>query len=58
MHIAKYSDGANKFFKRFSNHIAKQQGFEYLVISDHSKSAFYADGLSQVEKVLKQHERN
>ena len=23
------------------------QGFEYLVISDHSKSAFYANGLSE-----------
>ncbi len=24
-----------------------EQGFEYLVISDHSKSAFYANGLSE-----------
>ena len=26
---------------------AKEKGFEYLVISDHSKSAFYAQGLSE-----------
>ena len=34
---------------------AKAQGFEYLVISDHSRSAFYANGLS-IERVLAQHE--
>lgn len=33
---------------------AKEQGLEYLIISDHSKSAFYANGLS-VERVLAQH---
>lgn len=33
---------------------AKEQGFEYLVISDHSKSAFYANGL-QIERVFAQH---
>jgi DNA polymerase (family 10) len=33
---------------------AKAQGFEYLVISDHSRSAFYANGLT-VERVLAQH---
>ncbi len=31
------------------------QGFEYLVISDHSKSAFYANGLSE-EKIRAQHQ--
>ena len=30
------------------------QGFEYLVISDHSKSAFYAKGLSE-ERIREQH---
>jgi DNA polymerase (family X) len=31
-----------------------EQGFEYLVISDHSKSAFYANGLSE-ERIHEQH---
>jgi DNA polymerase (family X) len=31
-----------------------EQGFEYLVISDHSKSAFYANGLSE-ERIRLQH---
>ena len=34
---------------------AKEKGFEYLVISDHSKSAFYAQGLSE-EKIAAQHQ--
>ena len=33
---------------------AIEQGYEYLVISDHSKSAFYANGL-QVDRILAQH---
>ncbi|MDR6569621.1 DNA polymerase/3'-5' exonuclease PolX [Chitinophaga ginsengisegetis] len=33
---------------------AKAQGFEYLVISDHSRSAFYANGL-HIERILAQH---
>ncbi len=33
---------------------AQKKGFEYLVISDHSKSAFYANGL-QEERVKAQH---
>jgi DNA polymerase (family X) len=33
---------------------AKAQGFEYLVISDHSRSAFYANGLS-IERIQAQH---
>jgi DNA polymerase (family 10) len=31
-----------------------EKGFEYLVISDHSKSAFYANGLSE-ERIKEQH---
>jgi DNA polymerase (family 10) len=34
---------------------AIEKGFEYLVISDHSKSAFYAGGLYP-DKIIKQHE--
>jgi len=33
---------------------AMAQGFEYLVISDHSKSAFYANGLTE-ERIQQQH---
>ena len=33
---------------------AKENGFEYLVISDHSKSAFYANGL-QEDRIRAQH---
>lgn len=33
---------------------AKEQGFEYLVISDHSRTAFYANGLS-IERIQAQH---
>jgi DNA polymerase (family 10) len=33
---------------------AKEQGYEYLIISDHSKSAFYANGL-QADRILAQH---
>lgn len=35
---------------------ASNQGFEYLAISDHSRSAFYANGLS-IERVLAQQEQ-
>lgn len=31
-----------------------KKGYEYLVISDHSKSAFYANGLSE-ERIMEQH---
>ncbi len=34
---------------------AKEKGFEYLVISDHSKSAFYANGLNE-EQIAAQHQ--
>lgn len=33
---------------------AKEQGYEYLIISDHSKSAFYANGL-QADRIIAQH---
>ncbi len=33
---------------------AIEKGYEYLVISDHSKSAFYANGLSE-ERIIAQH---
>lgn len=48
-----YSDGSNTL-KEMAGY-CKEHGFEYLVISDHSKSAFYADGM-QEEKILKQHQ--
>ncbi len=49
---SKYSDGANSL-KDLATY-CKEQGFEYLVISDHSKSAFYADGMKE-DKILEQH---
>lgn len=50
---SKYSDGANTL--REMAMYVKEQGFEYFVISDHSKSAFYANGMHE-ETILKQHE--
>lgn len=47
-----YSDGTNTL-SELANY-CKEQGFEYLVVSDHSKSATYAKGLSE-ERVLQQH---
>jgi len=47
-----WSDGSNTIAEMAENAIAN--GFEYLVISDHSKSAFYANGL-QVERIKEQH---
>jgi DNA polymerase (family 10) len=49
-----WSDGAHTLEKMAST--AKAQGLEYLVISDHSKSAFYANGLSE-ERIMAQHEQ-
>lgn len=46
-----YSDGYNTL--REMAEYSKAQGFEYLVITDHSKSAFYANGLKP-DRVLKQ----
>lgn len=46
-----FSDGANTLLEMAEE--AKKIGFEYLAVSDHSKSAFYANGLNE-ERVLKQ----
>jgi DNA polymerase (family 10) len=47
-----WSDGSNTLEELADACIAK--GYEYLVISDHSKSAFYAQGLTE-EKIKAQH---
>jgi DNA polymerase (family 10) len=47
-----WSDGSNTLEEMAKAAIA--QGFEYLVISDHSKSAFYANGLTE-ERIQQQH---
>lgn len=47
-----YSDGKHSL-RQMAEH-CKRLGFEYLGISDHSRTAFYAGGL-EIEKVLKQH---
>ncbi len=47
-----WSDGSNTIEEMAKACIVK--GFEYLVISDHSKSAFYANGL-QEERIKEQH---
>lgn len=47
-----WSDGGNSLAEMAKSAIAK--GMQYLVISDHSKSAFYANGLS-IERVTAQH---
>jgi DNA polymerase (family 10) len=47
-----WSDGANTVEEMAK--AAINRGFEYLVISDHSKSAFYAKGLSE-ERIREQH---
>ena len=49
-----WSDGNNTLEEMAK--AAKEQGYEYLVISDHSKSAFYAQGLSE-ERIQAQHEQ-
>lgn len=48
-----WSDGTNTIEEMTK--VCIQKGFEYLVISDHSKSAFYANGLSE-ERVKAQHQ--
>lgn len=48
-----WSDGASEIEEMAM--AAKEKGFEYLVISDHSKAAFYANGLT-VDRVKAQHE--
>jgi DNA polymerase (family 10) len=47
-----WSDGVNTIEEMAMGCIEK--GYEYLVISDHSKSAFYANGL-QEERIREQH---
>ncbi len=47
-----WSDGSNTIEEMAKAAIAK--GLEYLVISDHSKSAFYASGLNE-ERIKEQH---
>lgn len=47
-----WSDGGNTLEEMAQGAIAK--GYEYLVISDHSKSAFYANGLV-AERIKEQH---
>ncbi len=47
-----WSDGGNTI-EEMANECIKR-GFEYLVISDHSKSAFYANGLTE-ERIKEQH---
>lgn len=49
---SKWSDGSNTLEEMAK--AAKAKGLQYLVISDHSKTAFYAQGLT-VERVLAQH---
>lgn len=48
-----WSDGSNTLEEMAI--AAQQKGFEYLVISDHSKSAFYANGLTE-ERIQAQHQ--
>lgn len=47
-----WSDGVNAV-EEMANDLVKK-GYEYLVISDHSKSAFYANGLT-AERIREQH---
>lgn len=49
---SKWSDGGNSIEEMVQELI--RRGIEYLVISDHSKSAFYANGLSE-ERIIAQH---
>ena len=48
----RYSDGANTIAEMAR--ACKKQGYQYLVVSDHSKTAVYANGLSE-EHILEQH---
>lgn len=49
---SKWSDGSNTLLEMAE--AAKQQGFEYLIISDHSQTAGYANGLKP-DRVAAQH---
>jgi DNA polymerase (family 10) len=50
---SKWSDGVNTIEEMALT--AKQKDFQFLVLSDHSKSAFYANGLTE-ERIVAQHE--
>jgi len=50
---SKWSDGVNTIEEMAIT--AKQKDLQFLVLSDHSKSAFYANGLTE-ERILAQHE--
>ncbi len=50
---SKWSDGVNTIEEMAK--AAIQKGLQYLVLSDHSKSAFYAQGLYE-EKIIAQHQ--
>ncbi|HNP24302.1 MAG TPA: helix-hairpin-helix domain-containing protein [Panacibacter sp.] len=49
---SKWSDGVNSIEEMATAAIKK--GLQYLVLSDHSKSAFYANGLTE-ERLIEQH---
>jgi len=49
---SKWSDGSNTLEEMAS--ACMDKGYEYLVISDHSKSAFYANGLNE-DRIREQH---
>ncbi len=49
-----WSDGSHTLIEMAR--ACMEKGYEYLVISDHSKSAFYANGL-QEERILQQHQQ-
>jgi DNA polymerase (family 10) len=49
---SKWSDGINTIEEMVL--AAMQKGLQYLVLSDHSKSAFYANGLTE-ERIIAQH---
>ena len=49
-----WSDGSNTLEEMAAACIKK--GYEYLVISDHSKSAFYANGLKE-DRIVEQHQQ-
>ncbi len=54
MHVhTRYSDGSNTIAELVRE--AKRQGYSYIGISDHSRSAFYARGLSE-DDIKRQHD--
>lgn len=50
---SKWSDGKNTIAEMAE--ACMQLGLEYMVLSDHSKSSFYANGLSE-ERIIQQHD--